>query len=68
MYQHLSNAKEALDRAIASVAFHALKISHSKKSSWLSQIEKTNWIKLLEKEIRKELNDESHNLQQTKIN
>ena len=55
-------------KAIASVAFHALKISHSKKSSWRSQIEKTNWIKLLEKEIRKELNDESHNLQQTKIN
>ena len=60
--------QDASQKAIASVAFHALKISHSKKSSWRSQIEKTNWIELLEKEIRKELNDESHNLQQTKIN
>jgi hypothetical protein len=48
-------------KAIASVAFH------TKKFSWRSQIEQANWIRLLEKEIRWELADDSHDLNEGKL-
>ena len=51
-------------KAIASVAFHALKLRNSVGDR---KIEQANWIRLLEKEIRWELADDSHDLNEGKL-
>ncbi|WP_143861687.1 hypothetical protein [Nostoc linckia] len=55
-------------RAVAGVALKPLSLIHSKKNSelsWHNQMERIDWIALLERRIRGELNNPSHNIKAT---
>ncbi|MCC5636292.1 hypothetical protein LC593_10570 [Nostoc sp. CHAB 5844] len=60
----------APQRATAGVALRCLQLANSSKSpamTWLSQMERMNWLGLLEERIRGELSNPSHNLMAREI-
>lgn len=63
--------KRAAKRAITEVAYTALRISHRPKKtycmSWQGQIERMNWLGLLEEKIRWELGDSTHSLKEKSV-
>jgi hypothetical protein len=63
--QNFSLRQLAPRQAVAEVASLALLVIHSKKTpllSWQSQMECVNWLFFLEKRIREELSNPTHNL------